>query len=67
MLFGLVFGFLALAHAANSSFSHRSCSLSGWQCLWFVVLGKVYWFQRALHRRQHFFGLLCRQHALSRA
>src|ERR1700745_3378736 len=32
ILFGLVFGFLALAQA-NSSFSHRSCLLSGWQCL----------------------------------
>src|SRR5260370_35071647 len=35
ILFGLVFGFLALL-TADSSFSHRSCSLSGWQCL--VVL-----------------------------
>src|SRR5499433_1496467 len=30
ILFGLVFGFLAWL-MANSSFGHRSCSLSGWQ------------------------------------
>src|SRR5215813_13408539 len=32
ILFGLVFGFLAWL-MANSSFGHRSCSLSGCQCL----------------------------------
>jgi len=53
ILFGLVFGFLALAHGQllfHSPF------------LLVVGLAMLGGFQCASHRHQHFFGLLCRQH-----
>ena len=61
ILFGLVSVF---SHwpVANSSFSHRCCSLSGWQCLVVLLCSARFIFQCASHRYQHFFGLLCRQH-----
>jgi hypothetical protein len=62
ILFGLVFGFLALAHG-QLLFQSPFLLVVGLAMLGgFVVLGKVYWFSAPLDRYLHFFGLLCRQH-----
>ena len=61
ILFGLVFGFLALAHS-QALFRSPFLLVVGLAMLGgFVVLCRVYFSVRFL-RRQHFFGLLCRQH-----
>ncbi len=47
---------------ANSSFSHRSCSLSGWLCLVVLLCSARFIFSVCLSQASDFFGLLCRQH-----
>jgi hypothetical protein len=62
ILFGLVFGFLALAYG-QLLFQSPFLLVVGLAMLGgFVVLSKVYFFQCASHRHEHFFSLLCRQH-----
>jgi hypothetical protein len=60
ILFGLVFGFLALARG-QVLFQSPFLLVVGLATLGgFVVLSKVYWFSSPFHR--HPFGLLCCQH-----
>jgi len=62
ILFGLVFGFLALAHGQLLFQSPFLLVVVLAMLGGFVVLGKVYWFSVAFDRHLHFCGLLCRQH-----
>jgi len=62
ILFGLVFGFLALAHG-QLLFQSPFLLVVGLAMLGgIVVLCKVYFFSAPSHRYEYFFGLLCCQH-----
>ena len=62
ILFGLVFGFLALAHT-ELLFQSPFLLVVGLAMLGVLgVLCKGYFFGRASYRHQHFIGLLCCQH-----
>src|ERR1700732_220594 len=61
ILFGLVFGFLALAHS-QILFSHPSCSWSDWGCSAVWSRSARFISSAPLSGGQHFFGLLSRQH-----
>jgi len=68
ILFGLVFGFLALAHG-QLLFQSPFLLVVGLAMLggagnawWFCCALQGLFFQCASHRHQHFFGLLCHQH-----
>src|SRR6202453_761405 len=61
ILFGLIFGYLALAHG-QLLFRSPFLLVVGLAILGgVVVLCKVYFFSWASQERQHFFGLLCGQ------
>jgi hypothetical protein len=62
ILFGLVFGYLALAHGQllfRSPFLLDVRLANAW---WFCCALQGLFFQCAFHRRQHFLGLVCGQH-----
>jgi len=62
ILFGLVFGYLALAHG-QLLFQSLFLLAVGLAMLWWFGRGQQgLFFQCASHRHLHFFGLLCSQH-----
>jgi hypothetical protein len=62
ILFGLVFGFLALAHGPTPLSVTVPAHCRAGNAWRFCCALQDLFLQCASHRYQHFFGLLCRQH-----